>query len=113
MPGWLRRLGGTVRGGPVLVNTPDTESLVFKVDLRGIQSVSMYVKNIGSNSAVIRITSSVGGIEYDEVVENVILAGDVYKLVLFGVYDDVRVYARSATAGSPTTLKIAWVGVRA
>ena len=112
MPGWVRRFGGVVRGGPVSVTTSDEYRVVRRIFAVGVTPLSVFIENTGSNNALLRITSVVGGIEYVEVPENVLTAGDVYKVVLTGSYDYVNIYAKSGSAGNPTTLKISWSGVR-
>ena len=113
MPGWLRRMTGTIRGGPVTVTTPSTRSIVYSLPANNLQSITLFIKNVGSSDARIMVASQVGDIEYTEVPENPITPEDVFKVVLFGVYEKINIYAVSIDPGSPTQLKIAWVGVRA
>jgi len=106
-------VAGRVKEGAVDFTTSDTLSDAIVIDTSSFNKITIMMKNTGdTNSADIEIYTKAntnGQIEYKEY-SVTLVPGDVAKAQLNGKYSEVVVRARSSVSGSPTTIRIEWIG---
>jgi len=104
----------TREGSPVDYTTTDTLSDVVTIDVSPFDETTIFIKNTGdTNSADVAVYTKVnatGTIEYEEVSLTTLAPGDVLKVTLNGRYARAIIRAKSTTSGSPTTIRIEWIG---
>lgn len=101
-----------IEGSAIDYTTTDVLSDVATLDISMFDEVTIMIKNTGANSADMEVytkANSTGSIEYLEYSAR-LAPNDVVKVVLNGRYASAIVRAKSTTAGSPTTLRVEWIG---
>jgi hypothetical protein len=102
--------------GKTLTGTT-TDSYTNALDwaCHGFNNKTILLKNTHTSNSLkykVLVYAYSGGIEYEEVSETTLAAGDIAKIVLNYAYDVVKVQVKSATAGSAATYQLDYIGNR-